>query len=196
MPKVRVARIDLLARRRNRNPTRLSVGDRILSAPDIPFAPRRYDGEVRGERSVSQLEANLIVALSGAAMRKGVGANLPRNLDLTARNEWTRHRGAKQIFAIVDRAGAKRRIYERLDELFAEIFDIALVGTRSHGLGSHAGQLASALSNVSGDADDARAPVVLFEPRDDDRRVQPAGIGEDDSAGHGRSLFLFEGMQC
>ena len=54
-------------------------------------------------------------------------------------------------------------------------------------LGANACELVAALADVGGDADDARAAVVLLEPRNDDRGVEAAGVGEDDGAGHGRS---------
>ena len=97
-------------------------------------------------------------------MRERVGADAARDLDLAARDERPRHRGAEQVLAVVDRAGAERREDERLDELLAQIFDVALVGAGGERLGANAGELLAPLADVGGDADDLRPVVVLLEP--------------------------------
>ena len=168
-------------------PRDFGVGDRVLAAADVPLAPRRDDRKVRRERRVGQLEANLIVALAGAAVRERIGADAARDLDLPARDERPRHRGAEQVLAVVDRAGAKRREDEGLDELLAQVFDVAFVGAGGDRLGANAGELLAALTDVGGDADDAAARVVLLEPGNDDRGIEPAGVGENNGAGHVRS---------
>ena len=136
---------------------RLGVRDGVFAAADVPLAPRRDDRKVGRERRVGQLEADLIVALAGAAVRERIGADLAGDFDLAARDERPRHRRAEEVFAVVDRAGAQRRVDERLDELVAEVFDEALVGARGDRLGANAGELFAALADVGGDADDARA---------------------------------------
>ncbi len=39
------------------------------------------------------------------------------------------------------------------------------------------------LADIGGHADDASPVVVLLQPRDDDRGIESAGIGEDDESG-------------
>src|SRR5271156_3489775 len=72
------------------------------------------------------------------------------------------------------RAGAKRGEDERFREFVAQIFDVALFSAGSDCLGAHAGKLVATLANVGGDADDARARVVLLEPGNDDRGIESA----------------------
>ena len=51
---------------------RLSVGDLLLAGVELPEAPRGDDVHLRSERMDGQLEADLIVALAGAAVADGV----------------------------------------------------------------------------------------------------------------------------
>ena len=54
------------------------------------------------ERVIGQLEADLVVALAGRAMRHRVGADLLGDLDLLLGDQRPRDRGAEQILALVD----------------------------------------------------------------------------------------------
>src|ERR671931_1592071 len=101
MPQIGIARVDLFLRGRDGNSSLGRVRDRVLATPDIPLAPWRNDGEIGCERSIGQLEAHLIVALTGTAVGERVRAHAARNLDLPPRNERPRHRSAEQILAIV-----------------------------------------------------------------------------------------------
>jgi hypothetical protein len=195
VPKVGVARVDLLARRRNGDPVRFGIGDRVLAAPNIPGTPGRDDRKIGSEGRVGQLEADLVISLPRASVRQRVGADLSRDLDLPPRNERTTHRRAEKVFAIVDRASAKRRIDERLDKFLAEILDEALISARRDRLGAYAGELFAALPDVACDANDPGSMVILLEPRDDDRCVEAAGIGEHDRFVHERS-YEYQVMQC
>jgi hypothetical protein len=187
MPEVGIPRIDLLLRRGNRNALRGRVVDGILAAADIPLTPRRDDGQFGRERGKRHLEAHLVVALAGAAVCERVGPDAVGHFDLTLGDEWTRHGGAEEVFPIVDGTGTERRENEVPDELFAEVFHIALLGARRERLVSDAAQLFRALSDVGGDADDA-CVVVLPQPRDDNGRVEAARIGEDNGTRHGCSF--------
>src|SRR6185503_12307403 len=138
VPEVGVARVDLLLGRGDRNAARGRIGDRVLTAPDVPLAPRRDDGEVWSERGVGQLEADLIIALASATVREGVGANGEGDLDLTARDEGARHGRAQEVFAVVDGAGAERRKNEVADKLLAEVLDVAFGGAGGERFGANA----------------------------------------------------------
>jgi hypothetical protein len=64
----------------------------------------------------------------------------------------------------------------------AQVFDVALGGAGGDGFLPDAGELL-ALSDVGGDADDART-VVLAQPRDNDRGVESTRLGEGDRTNH------------
>src|SRR5690348_17007010 len=89
---------------------------------------------------------------------------------------------AEQVFASVDGTGAERWPHVFGNEFVAQVFDVALGGAGGDGLLPDAGELL-ALSDVGGDADDART-VVFAQPRDDDRGVESTRIGEGDRTNH------------
>jgi hypothetical protein len=47
---------------------------------EVPLAPRRDDRELGRERAERELEAHLVVALAGGAVRDRVAAGLARDL--------------------------------------------------------------------------------------------------------------------
>src|SRR5207248_4854234 len=97
---------DLGSRLRDRHIALGGVLDGVLAGDDVPFAPGGDHGELRSERLVSELEADLVVALAGAAMRKGVAAGFERDFDLTFGEQRPGDRGAEQILMLIDTAGA------------------------------------------------------------------------------------------
>ena len=125
-----------------------------------------------------KLKAYLIVALAGAAVADGVGAFLERDVHKSLCNTRTRGACTEQIL-FIDRAGLHGR-----DDVFVHIFvrqikHIQLARAGLDGLFLQPFQLIR-LADVAGHGNDFAVVVVLFQPRDDDRRIQTAGIGEDD----------------
>src|SRR5882762_9348038 len=184
VPDVTIARVNLVACRGNRNLMSLRVGDRVFAAPDMPFTPRGYDRQIGSECSVSELEADLIVTLSSATMGERIRSHLTSDLNLPARNEGTAHRGAEEVLSTINCSGSEGGPDEILDKFPPEILDVALVGPRSNSFGPHTLQLL-ALAYIRRDADHLGA-VTLLEPRDDDRCIEPTGVGEGNCANHGR----------
>ena len=107
----------------------LGVRDRVLTASDIPFAPRRDDGQIRCKGGIRELEANLIVTLAGAAVGQCIGPDPPGNLNLTTRDQRATHGSAEQVLPAVNGTGTQGRPHEVLHELLTEILDIALIRT-------------------------------------------------------------------
>ena len=163
------------------------VGERVLAAPDVPLAPRGDDGQLGSEGGVGELEAHLIVALAGAAVRERVGADRARDVDLALGDERARHRGAEQVLATVDRARAEGRPDVVGDELLAHVLDEAFVGAGGDRLRANALELI-ALADLRGDADDLGV-VALAQPGDDDGSVEAPRIGECDFANHAVSAI-------
>ena len=91
MPDVRVARVDLVLGCDDGDVVCRGIGERIFATPDIPLPPGRDDGKLGSERRVGQLEANLIVALPGAAMGQRIGPDLARDLHLAASDQRPGH---------------------------------------------------------------------------------------------------------
>ena len=68
---VAVAAMDLLAALRHGDAMRLGVLQAVFTRLQRPLAPRHDDLQLRSKCLVGVLEAHLVVALAGAAMRDG-----------------------------------------------------------------------------------------------------------------------------
>src|SRR3954468_10350813 len=98
---------------------RLGEGEQFRPRGQVPFAPWRDDLDVGLERIIGELEADLVVALSGRAVRHRVRADLLRDLDLLLRDQRARDRRAQEIDALIKRVGAKHWVYVVAHKLFA-----------------------------------------------------------------------------
>ena len=113
-------------------------------------------------------------------MADRVGADLAGDLDLLLGDQRPRDRGAEQVLALVERVGAEHREHVVADELLAQILDedVLLLDAEQQRLLARRRQLL-ALAEVGGEGDDLAA-VGGLQPFQDDRGVEPAGIGEHD----------------
>ena len=102
----------------------VGVREQLLARQQVPFAPRRDDADVRLERVRAELEADLVVALAGGAVRDRVGAGLRRDLDEPLGDQRARDRRAEQVLALVDGIGAEHRKHEVADEFLAQVLDV------------------------------------------------------------------------
>ena len=132
------------------------------AAGQVPFAPRRDHLDVGSEGVIAELEADLIIALAGRAMRNRVGADLACDLDLALGDQRPCDRGAEQIGALVERIGAEHRIDEIPHELLAQILDKDLGRAQQFRLASRRLQF-FALTQIGGEGDDldsGRSPAA------------------------------------
>ena len=147
---------------------------------EIPFAPRRDHFDVGLERVIGELEAHLVVALAGRAMRHGVGADLLGDLDLLLGDQRPRDRGAEQILALIERVGAEHREHVVAHEFFAQIFDEDVLRLDAEHQRLLARRLELlALAEIGGEGHHLAA-IGRLQPFEDDRGVEPARIGEHD----------------
>ena len=146
----------------------------------FPFAPRRDDFHVGFERIISKLEAHLVVTLAGRAMGDGIGADFLRDLDLLLGDQWPRDRGAEQILALVKRVDTKHREDVIAHEFFAQILNenVLRLDAEHQRLLPRRFELL-ALPEIGGESDDLAA-ISGLQPLEDDRRIQPTGIGQHD----------------
>ena len=112
----------------DRDAMRLGVGQQLFAREQIPLAPGRDDFDVRLQRIGAELEAHLVVALAGGAVRDGVGAGFVGDLDQALGDQRPRDRGAEQVFAFVDGVGAEHREHEVAHEFLAQVVDVDLSG--------------------------------------------------------------------
>ena len=140
--------------------------------------PRCDHGHIGLERVIAELEAHLIVAFSGRAVRDGVGADLLRDFDLALGDQRPRDRGAEEILALVERVRPEHGEDVVAHELFAQILDedvVRLDAEKQRLLARGLDLLA--LAEVGGEGHHLAA-VGGLQPFEDDRGVEAAGIGE------------------
>ena len=179
MPQVLVLRIVRLAVDLQRDIVRLGVVDLLLAGLDAPLTPRGDDRHLRRKRLDRQLETHLIVAFARAAVADRVRTLGQRDFNNPLGDHRPRKRRAQQIFALVHRARLHRGEDVVLDEFLLQILDIQLGGAGLDGLLLQAVQL-GALTHVARHGDNLAVVVILLQPRDDDRGIQTAGIGQHD----------------
>ena len=184
----------------------LVLGDRDLvllgelqqpgAAGQLPFAPRGDDLDVGLQRVIAELEAHLVVALAGRAMRHRIGADLFGDLDLALRDQRAGDRGAEQILALVQRVGAEHREDEVAHEGLAQIVDEDFLHAEHLGLLPRRAEFL-ALAEIGGEGDHLAA-IGHLQPAQDHAGVEPAGIGEHDLLhilhAHGGCFLLQSGI--
>jgi hypothetical protein len=176
---VAVHRVGLRERRGHRDAVLLRVGDAVGPRHEVPLAPRRDDRELGCERAERELEAHLVVALAGRAVRDRVAAGLACDLGLVLGDQRPRERGAEQVAALVDRRARDRRIDEVAHELLAHVAHDAVDRAGRACLLGQAGELLL-LADVGGERDHL-AFVLVDQPVQDHRRIEPAAVGQTDA---------------
>src|SRR6267378_6237093 len=176
MPDVAIAAVNIFFALLDGNVVLLRVGYGIFTGIDVPLAPGSNDLDVGRDGFVRQFETDLIVALAGAAVREAVGAELQRNFRLALGDDGPRHGSTEEIGVFVDRAGAERRPNVIAHKFLAQVFDVRRGSTGGERFLARGFQV-FLLADVTDHSDDLAA-VVFLEPRNDDRRIQAAGIGE------------------
>src|SRR5205814_85264 len=97
--------------------------EQSLAALVFPLAPRGDDLNVRLQRIITKLEADLVVAFAGGAVTDGIGSDLACDLDLALGDQRPRDRRAEQVIAFVLCVRTEHWEDEVADELLAQILD-------------------------------------------------------------------------
>jgi hypothetical protein len=157
----------------------LAIGIWFCSAK-ARSAPGRDNFDVGLERVIGELETYLVIALAGRAMGDGVGADFLRDLDLFFGDQRPRDRSAEQILALVERVGPEHRKHVVADEFLAQILDkdVLRLDAERERLGARRRKL-FALAEIGREGDNLAA-IGRLQPFQNDRGVEPAGIGQHD----------------
>ena len=164
------------------------LGDRVLdflvARPD-PVAQRCDHVESRVVRLERELEAQLVVALPGAAVHDGLGPDLGGDLGDRLCDHRPRERRDERILALVERVRLDRPGALLLCERRLPIDEHDIVRTgRTAPLDR--GLEVELLADVDEHGDDlVEAVPVLFQPADDAARVEPTREGDYRSSAHG-----------
>ena len=122
------------------------------------------------------VEADLVVALAGAAVGDGVGAFLVGDLDQKLGDHRPGHGGGQRVDALVERAGLDVRPAEVAHETLPAVDDVGPAGAGADGPAIDV-LLEHAAAEVDGEGDDLDV-VLLAQPGDGDRGVESTGISE------------------
>ena len=163
---------------------RVLLGERdgLLPGPRV-VADRREHLEIRCQRGESDLEAHLVVALAGAAVRDDAAAVLARGRHEMLDDQGPAQRRHQRVAVHVQRIGLDRGKAVLLGELVLGVDDDGLDRAAVDGPLADDLHVLAALAEIDGDRDDLTAGL-LADPADRDRGVQTAGIRQDDALGH------------
>ena len=134
--------------------------------------------QFRGQGHVGQLEAHLVVALAGGPVAYRVRPGLLGHVHLGLGNQRPGNGGAQQILPLIQGVGPEDGEDKIPGKLFPQVFDIHLGRAGGHGLDPHFVQFFP-LPQISGKGHH-RTLIGLHEPLENDRGIQPAGVGQDD----------------
>ncbi len=178
VPEVAILAVNLFRSCGNRNIPVFCIYNRILPRLNVPLAPGSNDLQLGRKRFVGELEADLIVAFAGAAMRDGVRAFGKRHFHLPFREQRPADGCTQQVLTFVHRAGLHEGPEIFSYEFASQVFDVALGCAGPESLFLQSLKLFF-LADVADDGDDFTT-IVFFEPGNDNRRVQTARVRQND----------------
>ena len=159
------------------------VGGRPLhlgvAGGQVPDADRGDDLEGGVERADLGLEADLVVALAGAAVRDVLGAGGVGDVDDVLGDQRAGQRGEQRVDLLVLGVGLDGVREVLVGVLLAHVDGLGVDGAHVEGLLLDPGEVLLVLADVAADGDDVEALLDL-EPLDDNGRVEAAGVREDD----------------
>lgn len=154
------------------------VGDHFRTARELlaefGVAPGSDDLDVRGQGIDGQFKAHLVVPLAGGAVGDGVRSFTDGQVHHVLGNAGARDGGAQQVAAFVKGVGLHHGEDVVGGEVFLEVADEALGGSRSQGLGFQAVQFFR-LAYVCAVGDDFGI-VFFLEPLQKNRGVKAARV--------------------
>lgn len=180
VPGVFIAAVDLLQRCGGRDVALFQVIQQRFTGTQVPLTPRRHHFQLWRQCGVGGLETHLVVAFAGRTVAQRVGAHFQRQLDLRLGDDRPRHRRAQQVAAFVQGAGLQHRINVIADKFFTQIHHVTFRGTGLQGFLLHTFQIAALLTDVRHERHHFTAAVVLFQPWNDGRGIQAAGVRQND----------------
>ena len=127
VPEVAVTAVALAHGERKIDAVLLAVLDLILTGlhgPDICHSPGSDDLQVRSQSLDAELEADLVISFSCRAVADRCRALLAGNLDELLCDQRAGHRGAEQVFVLIDSARVDAGHDVVVSEFIDDVFNI------------------------------------------------------------------------
>ena len=144
----------------------------------IPLADRGDDLDGGIERGDGRLEADLVVALTGAAVRNVLRAHLMRVINQVLRDERAGQGGQQRVLALVQGVCRQRLVQVLVSKLLAHVGDDAFLGADLQGAVADLLQTVVLLADLADHAVDVQV-LLVHEPLHADGRIQSAGVGQN-----------------
>ena len=162
-----------------RNAVLAAVLEFFLAA-DLPGTHRGDHLQLRIQRGDGSLEADLVVALAGAAVGERVAAVLGGNLDSELSDQRPAQRGEQGVTAAVESVCLDRRQYEVLGELLAGVDHHRLNGAHRLRLVENRVVVLARLAEIDGQGHDLGV-IGLLDPMQHHARVETARVEQHDT---------------
>ena len=181
-PDVLVDRVRVLLGGLDRQALFLGEGDGLVAGQG-EVADRGDALQVRAEGLDADLEADLVVALAGAAVGHGGGAEFAGGLDQVLDDHRAGDRGDQRVVALVEGVGLQRGHAVLVGELVARVGHVGLDGAAAQGALADRLQRFAALSDVDRHGDDLGAGGFA-DPADGYGSIQATGVGQHNTLSH------------
>ena len=159
----------------------------LLGAAHVPVAHRRHHLELGSQGGGGDVEADLVVALAGAAVGDRLGALVAGDVDEDLGDERPRQGGGQRVGSLVEGAGGEAGEAELLDEELARVDGIGGEGAGAQRpVGDRVDVLRLADVGRAGDRPRSRAAPAASgsRPRCPDRRSRRGRSAWTGSPGH------------
>ncbi|MNW57186.1 hypothetical protein D3C74_349700 [compost metagenome] len=180
MQQVAVHRIWLSRRGLNRNAVRFRIGDHFRPAGELAAElfepPRRNHLDAWRQGRCVQFEAHLVISFAGRAVGNSRCSFSDGDVHHTLRNQRTGNACAKQVLTLIQSARLEHRVDEVTREFIAKIIDVDLRRAGCEGFFLQAIQF-FLLADIGCKSNNLRI-IGFFQPFQNNRGIQPAGVGE------------------
>ena len=167
---------------------RFRIVDLLIPGLDIPDSPGSDDGHFRSKMLDGQFETDLIISLAGTAVTDGIRTLLEGHFHQALGNAGSCGAGAQKVF-LINRSGFHGRNDVIIHIIIRQIQNVQLGCAGLERLGLKSLQFIR-LSHIAGHRNHFTSGVGLFQPGNDDGRIESAGIGQNDFLVVGHFFFL------
>ena len=148
-----------------RNTVLFTVVHQLVTGVEVPLTPGGNYLDTRLKGIGPQLEAHLVITLTGGTVGDGISTGFVGNLDQALGNQWTRDGGTEQVLTFVDGIGAEHGEDKVPCVLFSQVINVDLFYTQGFSFGTGGFNLFT-LADIGGESH-YFAVVLFLQPLDD-----------------------------